>query len=338
VPAPSGNAFAVAPGSPENAKVVNAALRGKDATVTIARTALPHAGRSWPAGTIFLDAEGARAAANVLPDSAVEWVSVDSVPTSVEKLRTPRVGLYKPWAASMDEGWTRWVLEQYGFEPKPIDNKTIRAGRLAEKFDAIVLPDVAKEIIASGRPKVDDGEMRYFADLPAEYAGGLEKEGAKAVNDFVAAGGTLVAFDSSSDWVIENFNIPVRNALYRAKPDEFSSAGALVRIRVTPGHPVTYGLPDEVAAFVDDATVFATGLGGAELERWVLAAYPESARDVLLSGWIRGEDRLVRRAAAVATTYGKGKIVLLGFRPQHRAQTHATFPFLFNALYWSTAK
>ena len=338
VPAPSGNAFAVVPGSPENAKVVNAALRGKAASVTIARTAVSHGGRSWPAGTVFLDAEGARAAANVLPDSAVEWVSIASVPTSVERIRAPRVGLYKPWAASMDEGWTRWVLEQYGFEPKPIDNKTIRAGRLAEKFDAIVFPDVVKEIIASGRPKVEDGAMRYFADFPAEYAGGLEKEGAKAVNDFVAAGGTLVALDSSSDWVIENFNIPVRNALYRAKPDEFSSAGALVRVRVTPGHPVTYGLADEVAAFVDDATVFATGLGDAELERWVLAAYPESARDVLLSGWIRGEDRLVRRAAAVATTYGKGKIVLLGFRPQHRAQTHATFPFLFNALYWSTAK
>jgi hypothetical protein len=88
---------------------------------------------------------------------------------------------------------------------------------------------------------------------------------------------------------------------------------------------------------VDDSTVFQTAAGGAELQRWVLAAYPESSRDVLLSGWIRGEDRLARRAAAVATTYGKGKVVLLGFRPQHRAQTHGTFPFLFNALYWSTA-
>ena len=74
---------------------------------------------------------------------------------------------------------------------------------------------------------------------------------------------------------------------------------------------------------------------GAELERWVLAGYPDDARDVLLSGWIRGEERVTKRAAAVALTWGRGRIVLLGFRPQHRAQTAATYPFLFNALYWA---
>ena len=337
-PTTSRSAFAVEPGSPENAKVVNAALRAKAANVSIARSPLSHGGRSWPAGTVFLDAEAARAAAPVLTESAVESLPVSTLPAGVERLRVPRVGLYKPWAASMDEGWTRWVLEQYGFEPKSVDNKMIRAGRLSDKFDAIVLPDVAKEVIATGRPKVEEGEMRYFAELPPEYAGGLEKEGAKALNDFVAAGGTLIALDSASDWVIENFNVPVRNSLYRAKAEDFLSPGALLRLRVTPDHPVTHGLPAEVAAFLNDSTAFQTVLGGAEVEHSVLAAYPDSPRDILLSGWLRGEERLARRAAAVAITYGKGKIVLLGFRPQHRAQTHGTFPFLFNALYWSTAK
>ena len=78
-------------------------------------------------------------------------------------------------------------------------------------------------------------------------------------------------------------------------------------------------------------------LPGAEMERWVLATYPAAQRDILLSGWVNGLDRLEKRAAAVATTFGKGRLVLLGFRPQHRAQTPATFPFVFNALYWSTA-
>jgi hypothetical protein len=70
------------------------------------------------------------------------------------------------------------------------------------------------------------------------------------------------------------------------------------------------------------------------MQRWVLMTYPEDSRDILLSGWISGEEHLTRKAAAVAMTFGKGRIVLFGFRPQHRGQTHATFPMVFNALGW----
>jgi hypothetical protein len=238
----------------------------------------------------------------------------------------------------MDEGWTRFLLEEYGFDPKSVDNKTVRAGRLAASLDALVVPDIAKEVIATGKPKREEGEMRYFAELPAEYAGGLDKDGAKALRDFVEAGGSLVALGAATDYVIEEFNVPVRNALGRLKPEEFGCPGSLLQVSVDGGHPVTWGLPAELAVFQDKAIAFETALPGAELERWVLAAYPSDRRDVLLSGWIRGEEHLERRAAAVALTYGKGKLVLLGFRPQHRAQTPATFPFLFGALYWSGMK
>ncbi len=43
------------------------------------------------------------------------------------------------------------------------------------------------------------------------------------------------------------------------------------------------------------------------------------------------------RAAVVSVDMNPGRIVLFGLRPQHRAQTHATFPLLFNALYMSAA-
>jgi len=333
----SDSAFAILPGSPENAKVVNAALAGKG-QVSILRAPEAADGKSYPAGTVFLDNAAARAASRVLPDAGVSWTPIAKLPANAQKLRAPRVAIYKPWVASMDEGWTRWVLEQYGFEPKTLDNKAIRAGKLAESFDAIVLPDVEKEVIAKGKPKRDEGEMQYFAELPPEYAGGLDKEGAKALKDFVEAGGTLIAFDSACDYVLEEFNIPVRNTLAKASSEEFSIAGSLLKVRVVPDHPATYGLPEEVAIFVNDKVAFQTALGGAEIERWVLASYPDAPRDILLSGWIRGEEKLARRAAAVATTYGNGKLVLLGFRPQHRAQTHATFPFLFNALYWAAER
>jgi hypothetical protein len=329
-----GSAFALPPGSPENAKLVNAALRS-GGKVQIARKAVEAGGKSWPAGTVFFDGAAAKAAA-AKAEPGLRWMAVGGLPATTEKLSAPRVGLYKPWLASMDEGWTRFTLEQYGFEPKSLDNKTIRAGGLREAFDAIVLPDVNKDVMAAGKPKREEGEMRYFAEFPPEYAGGLEKEGAKALKDFVEAGGTLLAMGASNEYLLEELNLPVRNGVGRPRPDEFGSPGSLLRAEVTPDHPVTYGLPRQVALFQDKPLAFDTALPGAEMERWVLASYPADARDVLLSGWLRGEDRLARRAAAVATTYGKGRLVLLGFRPQHRAQTPATFPFLFNALYWST--
>jgi hypothetical protein len=330
-----GGAFALAPGSPETATLVNAALRGKG-EVRIARAPVSAGGREWPAGTVFMDAAAARAAA-AKAGPGQSWTAVGSIPSSAETMTAPRVGLYKPWLANMDEGWTRFILERYGFEPKSLDNKTIRAGGLNAAFDVIVLPDMAKEAIATGKPKRDEGAMRYFAEPPPDYSGGLDKEGSKALKDFVQAGGTLVALATSSEYVIDELELPVRNGLAKAGQD-FSSPGSLLRAQVVPGHPVTYGLPAEVAVFVDDALAFDTALPGAELERWVLATYPTAPADVLLSGWMRGEDLIARKAAAVATTYGKGRTVLLGFRAQHRAQTPATFPFLFNALYWSTAK
>lgn len=255
-----------------------------------------------------------------------------------EKLRPPRIGLYKPWAASMDEGWTRFILEQHGFKSTALDNKTIRAGKLTERLDVIVLPDVEKETIATGKPKREEGEMKYFAELPPEYAGGLEKEGAKALKEFVENGGTLVAMAASTTYVIDEFNVPVRNTLAKAKSDDFQCPGSLLWVNVDTKHPVGWGLPEKAAIFVDKPIAFETTPPGAEMERRVLATYPSDQHDILASGWIHNADRLARQAAAVAMTYGKGRIVLLGFRPQFRAQMVGTFRFLFNSLYWSVMK
>jgi hypothetical protein len=258
-----------------------------------------------------------------------------SVPAWAAKLRRPRVGIYKPWVASMDEGWTRFVLEQHGFNPTTLDNKAIRAGNLTARFDAIILPDIDREVIATGKPKLEEGQMRYRRDFPPDYQGGLEKEGAKALEDFVKAGGTLIAFDSATEYVIENFEVPVRNVLAGEKQDVFNSPGSLLRVGLNPNHPVTRDMPQEVAIFLDDRIAFETTPPGPEMQRWVLAVYPAQQQDILMSGWLHGVERLEKRAAAVALTSGKGKIVLFGFRPQHRAQTPVTFPLIFNALWWS---
>ncbi|HEX9983351.1 MAG TPA: M14 metallopeptidase family protein [Thermoanaerobaculia bacterium] len=248
--------------------------------------------------------------------------------------RKPRVATYKPWAASMDEGWTRWLLQNYGVESKALTPQDVQKGGLAN-VDALILADITKDVLATGRRRTPEGGMRYEEEMPPEYRGGLDKSGADAIRKFVTDGGTLIAFDSACEYVMEELALPVRNALAGVKPEEYGNPGSLVRVKLRADHPVTAGMPSETAAFLDSAIAFDTASPATDTQRWVLASYPEDSRDILLSGWMTGEERLARKAAAVAVTYGKGKVVLFGFRPQHRGQTHATFPLLFNALWWS---
>jgi hypothetical protein len=253
-----------------------------------------------------------------------------------EKLaRKPKVATYKPWQASMDEGWTRWLLDTYGVKATGLSADEVQKG--VTGYDALILPDMHKEILATGR-RTSDGGMKYQEEMPPEYRSALGATGAEALRKFVEEGGTLIAFGESCDYVIDQFNIPVQNALAGVKDDEYSNPGSLVRVHIRGDHPVTQGMPSETAAFLDSAIAFNTTAPATDTQRWVLASYPEDDEDILLSGWIHGASRLTRKAAAVAVTSGKGKIVLFGFRPQHRGQTHATFPLVFNALWWSVAK
>jgi hypothetical protein len=74
----------------------------------------------------------------------------------------------------------------------------------------------------------------------------------------------------------------------------------------------------------------------AEWDRKVVAAYPE--KDVLLSGWLLGEDMIARKAAVVDTRYQKGHIILIGIACQSRAQAHGTYKFLLNSLLYPQAE
>src|SRR5947199_6367771 len=130
-------------------------------------------------------------------------------------LKPVRIALYKPYVASIDEGWTRFVLEQYGFNVKNIENKEVKAGNLNAAWDVIILPDSSKDSIVDGKQRA---EGDYSEELPPEYTGGIGKEGVRALRDFVDKGGTLITLANSSDVVIgEDFNLPVRNALAAAE-------------------------------------------------------------------------------------------------------------------------
>jgi hypothetical protein len=270
--------------------------------------------------------------------------ALTALPAGATPLKPVRIGLYKPYIPSIDEGWTRFVLEQYGFNIKNIENKEMRAGNLNNAYDVVILPDSSKEVIIDGRGGREGGAEEF----PPEYTGGIGKEGVRALRDFTEKGGTLITLAHASEVLIgEDFALPVRNAVSATSPGEarravstsdFNIPGSLLRVYIDSTHPVGYGMPEETAAFVDAPLAFQTSAPTPGMQRSVIAWYPDEARDILLSGYAHGAEKLARKAAIVGFTRGKGRIVMFGFRVQHRAQTEGTFPLLFNAIEWGAAE
>ncbi len=242
-------------------------------------------------------------------------------------IKAPRIGLYQPWTANIDEGWTRWVLEQWEFAPKTLHNADVRAGRLRQQYDAIV--------IADQRPR-DILEGNTAKSTRPEYRGGIGDEGLQALEAFVADGGTLVLLGASTDLAIDRWPIPVRDVKRDLPRDEHSAPGTIVRVEVDTANPLGYGMPADALGFYNNSPFFDVSAGFASQRVSVVARYPNT--DLVASGWMKGEDLMAGRAAIVEVEMNPGRLVLFGLRPQHRAQTQATFPLLFNALYLATAR
>ncbi|HSE37480.1 MAG TPA: peptidase M14 family protein, partial [Blastocatellia bacterium] len=249
------------------------------------------------------------------------------LPVSTMRLRAPRLGLYQSWASNMDEGWTRWVLEQYEFPYTTLHNAEIRAGKLRDKFDAILLPDQQPRAILSGND---------FKSIREEYRGGIGEAGLEALRQFVREGGTLITLGASCDLAIDKFPIPVRNLKRSLTRDQHFAPGTIVRIQVDNTHPLGLGMPSETYGFYNNSPFFALVEGFSSQRASVVARYPNS--EVVASGWLKGEDLMAGRAAVVSVEMNPGRIVLFGLRPQHRAQTRATFPLLFNAIFFAEGK
>jgi hypothetical protein len=248
------------------------------------------------------------------------------------RVKPIRVGLYKPWVASIDEGWTRFLLERYGFNYENLSNDPLKDGSFRSKVDVVLLPSVDPAILDKGEPGSAEAR-RFWEPLPPPYAGGIGAEGGAKLKKWVEDGGTLVALDASTGYAIDLFGLPVRNVLDRVPEEQFHVPGSMLRILMDTSHPLSYGMSAEEVAYFADSPAFQTSPTDARLERRVVATYPADAEDILVSGYLKGGERLEQKAAVVEYKVGKGRIVLIGFRPQHRAQPHRTFKLLWNALY-----
>ena len=289
-------------------------------------------------------------------------------------LGNKKLGLYKSSIPSIDEGWTRWVLEKGPcLEYENLVDKEIRDDHLNQKvppkrnayemvngkgspakYPVIIFPDQSPNQILNGYAK---------GTMPDEYVGGVGKEGVENLKKFVEAGGTLVFLNRASDFAIEQFGLPIKDVTQGLARKDFYIPGSILRTELDTTSPIAKGMPAESIAWFENGPAFevdkdaldATGGNATVTERAptgpddtsgqgrgtlpngrvsarIVAKYPADASKILLSGWALGAEKIAGKAALVEVTYGKGKIILFGFRPQYRGQSLATFPLFFNAI------
>jgi hypothetical protein len=253
---------------------------------------------------------------------ALKVHAASRVSEATTAIKAPRIGLYVPWVSNIDAGWTQWVLETHGFDLRELHNSDVQAGHLNERYDVVVLAEMSAQTIMDGHKT---------GTIPGEFVGGIGEKGLANLREFVQSGGTLVTLGNSADFAIEKFNLPVKNVLKGLKNEEFFCSGSILRAEVKDAnHPLTAGLPAEPAIFFSRNGAFETGrdFKGSALISHLKEGNP------LLSGYILKHEKLNGKAAALEVNFGRGRVIVSGFRPQWRGQTHGIYKFLFNSLYY----
>ena len=292
------------------------------------REAVSAGDETFPAGA-FVAAAGAKDLLGELTqDCGVTFYALEgALETEQVEVRRAQIGMYQRyWGGNMDEGWTRLTLEQYGFPYQTLRDEEIKAGGLSKRIDVLILPDDSIDMIIGN--EVED-RLRENP-VPPEYRSGIGEEGIEAIKEFVQGGGTLITLNQACNFAIEKLELPVQNALAGKSAKEFYCPGSTLHANIDANHRLTYGMPDESLIFFWNGPTFRVRPSFFNENSEILVQYPE--RDILRSGWLVGEEQIAGTAAMIAAGYGEGSVVLFGFRPQHRAQTHGTFKLFFNAL------
>jgi len=230
-----------------------------------------------------------------------------------------RIAIYRSYAPSMDEGWTRWLFDVNRIPYRTVLDAEMRAGSLRSRFDVIILPEQSPAQLRRG----------VGAPYPDSLRGGLGDTGAASLQAFVRDGGTLITFNDASEYAISTLDLPVKNVLDRVPNTEFYAPGSLLAVTLNATHPVSARMTTEIPAiWFEDSPAFEI----TDSTRAVAVASYQTSGDPLLSGWLQGGSRLNGRAALVDVTVGRGHVILFGFRPQYRGQSMNTQPLLWGAI------
>ncbi len=268
---------------------------------------------------------------DIAKNNHIRLENVDPSNLKALSMKNPRIGIYQGDMGNMDEGWTRWVLDQYGFKYRSMKNSTFTNIDLTRHWDVILIPSISREAVIKG---YNQGRHQAMADvIPPQYRDGIGERGITLLQDFVRKGKTLILLDSAWEIGAKDFSLPLRNQLEGRSSKELFIPGSLLRVKLNTNDPLAWGMPGESVLYFANSPVFRTSPSGKKtIVRHVVARFSDSGPH-LLSGYAKGESYLDRGVTAVRFHVDKGQVVLFAGRIQHRSQTNATFKLLFNALF-----
>ncbi len=286
---------------------------------------------AYPAGTFVVKVEAKQL--ETVRELVKRWeVPVVNLPEAeslpLGPVRPARIGIYQPWIPYVyDEGWLRLILDRFGFSYTVLHNDDLRKGKpLSDRVDVLIFGSQSSNRIVNGRAQSSTvGEPQ----IPREFLGGIGSEGVRRVQEFLEEGGTVLFFGEACNFAIEKLHLPAANPLREVQRKAFFIPGSLLEVRLDTGSPLTRGLPDRAAIYVNHNVVLTLQPYPREIGE--IGVYGD--RDLLLSGWAVGEEKLYGKVALAEIPVEKGRAVLYAFRPQHRGQTYGTFKLIFNALY-----
>ena len=262
----------------------------------------------------------------------------ENVTENCMELKLPRIALMETNFADMDAGWTRYIFDSY-LIPYTIMKPGETEKKNLDDFDVIVFPDNNASVLLDGKYKSADNTYS-IPNFDPQYTKGIGKEGIQKLMKFVADGGVIVSWGQSTELFLgnqtiklsetenEEFNLPATDI--SKKLTKLYIPGSLLNIKLTEGHQLTYGMEKTAKVFSRGRPVFATSIPYFDMDRRVIASYPE--KEILASGYADGVESLGGKSAMIWLQKGKGQLVMYGFSPQFRASTTGTYKLLFNAL------
>ena len=305
----------------------------------------PPAGVDLPVGAFYVAANQVdRAGLEALAaETGVDFHAAAAPSGETLRLRRPRVALWDRYGGSMPSGWTRKILEDFGFEFEVVYAEEIAEGDLRDRFDVLILEDGAvPSPDGDGSNGSNSASTLDASRVPQEYRDRIGSitatRGVPEILDFARAGGTVIAVGSSarlgyyaglplSDHLVENGR--------SLSEDEYYTPGSVHSLKIEHDSPLTHGLGDRLDVLISHSPLFdlESGAEAAGVRRlgWFDTDRP------LRSGWAWGQERMQGGAALIEASLGDGKLFLFTPRITFRSQSHAAFPLLFNGIFYGSA-